>query len=120
MNKNDILNKLNELNLDKNKYIIISGAALVLLDIIESTNDIDLSCEYDYYKEINWKTKIGYFNTEIKYYECFEIGTNFYTDNYNVVNGFKIQNIKEIYKLKLLENKDKDKNTIKKLKKYIK
>ena len=120
MNKNDILNKLNELNLDKNKYIIISGAALVVLDIIESTNDIDLSCKYDYYKKINWKTKIGYFNTEIKYYGCFELGTNFYTDNYNVVNGFKIQNTKEIYKLKLLENKDKDKNTIKKLKKYIK
>lgn len=84
MNKNDI---------------IISGAALVLLDIIERTNDIDLSCEYDYYKKINWKTKIGYFNTEIKYYDCFEIGSNFYTDNYNVVNSFKIQNTKEIYKL---------------------
>lgn len=114
LNKEAILKKLETLNLNKDKIIIISGAALVLQDIIEYTSDIDLSCEKEYYKEINWNTKIGYFNTEIKYYDCFEIGTNFYDINeITTVNKFNVQNINSIYKLKLLENKLKDKETIK-------
>lgn len=121
LNKEAILKKLETLNLNKDKIIIISGAALVLQDIIEYTLDIDLSCEKEYYKEINWNTKIGYFNTEIKYYDCFEIGTNFYDINeITTVNKFNVQNLNSIYKLKLLENKLKDKETIKKLEKILK
>lgn len=121
LNKEAILKKLETLNLNKDKLIIISGAALVLQDIIEYTSDIDLSCEKEYYKEINWNTKIGYFNTEIKYYDCFEIGTNFYDINeITTVNKFNVQNLNSIYKLKLLENKLKDKETIKKLEKILK
>lgn len=121
LNKEAILKKLETLNLNKDKIIIISGAALVLQDIIEYTSDIDLSCEKEYYKEINWNTKIGFFNTEIKYYDCFEIGTNFYDINeITTVNKFNVQNLNSIYKLKLLENKLKDKETIKKLEKIIK
>lgn len=121
LNKEAILKKLETPNLNKDKIIIISGAALVLQDIIEYTSDIDLSCEKEYYKEINWNTKIGYFNTEIKYYDCFEIGTNFYDINeITTVNKFNVQNLNSIYKLKLLENKLKDKETIKKLEKILK
>lgn len=121
LNKEAILKKLETFNLNKDKIIIISGAALVLQDIIEYTSDIDLSCEKEYYKEIKWNTKIGYFNTEIKYYDCFEIGTNFYDINeITTVNGFNVQNLNSIYKLKLLENKLKDKETIKKLEKILK
>lgn len=121
LNKEAILKKLETLNLNKDKIIIISGAALVLKDIIEYTSDIDLSCEKEYYKEIKWNTKIGYFNTEIKYYDCFEIGTNFYDINeITTVNKFNVQNLNSIYKLKLLSNKTKDKETIKKLEKTIK
>ena len=121
LNKEAILKKLETPNLNKDKIIIISGAALVLQDIIEYTSDIDLSCEKEYYKEITWNTKIGYFNTEIKYYDCFEIGTNFYDINeITTVNKFNVQNLNSIYKLKLLENKLKDKETIKKLEKILK
>ena len=121
LNKEAILKKLETPNLNKDKIIIISGAALVLQDIIEYTSDIDLSCKKEYYKEINWNTKIGYFNTEIKYYDCFEIGTNFYDINeITTVNKFNVQNLNSIYKLKLLENKLKDKETIKKLEKILK
>lgn len=120
MNKEDILNKLNELKLDKDKYIIISGASLVLQDIINSTNDIDLSCDSLYYNNINWNTKLGYFKTEIKYYDCFEIGKDFYNENYITLYGYKVQDLYSVYKLKLLENKSKDKDTINKLEKILK
>ena len=120
MDKIDILEKLSKLNLDKDKYIIISGAALVLQDIIKTTNDIDLSCSSEYFDSINWDSKVGYFNTIIKYYDLFEIGTNFY-DTSNIINihGYNLQNLYSIYKLKLLENKEKDKETIKILEKKL-
>ena len=49
MNKKEIFKKLDELELDKDKYIIIGGAALVCLGIKKETNDIDLSCKKNYY-----------------------------------------------------------------------
>ena len=44
MNKQEIFKKLDELELDKDKYIVISGASLVVQDILDETSDIDLSC----------------------------------------------------------------------------
>lgn len=120
MNKKDILNKLSKLKLDKDKYIIISGASLVLQNIINSTNDIDLSSDSLYYDSIDWNTKIGYFKTDIKYYDCFEIGKDFYNENYISLYGYKVQDLYSVYKLKLLENKSKDKETINKLEKILK
>ena len=32
------------MELDKEEFIVISGASLVIHDIIEETNDIDLTC----------------------------------------------------------------------------
>lgn len=52
MNKKDIINTLNKYNFDKNKFCIISGAALVLLGIIEKTKDIDIAVTEDYYSNL--------------------------------------------------------------------
>ena len=116
MNKEEIFEKLNELDLDKEKYIVISGASLTVQEITSTSSDIDLSCSEEYYKTIDWKTKNGYFNTEIKYRDCYEIGTNFYdTDNIVVINGYKFMNLDACLELKKLENKKKDQKLIKKL-----
>lgn len=115
MNKKEILKKLEELDLDKNKYLVIGGAALVCQGIKKETDDIDLSCKEKYYKEINWDTKIGNFNTEIKYYDCYEIGTNFYKDKYDEINGYHFMKLEDLLELKKLENRKEDKSLIKKL-----
>ena len=60
MNKKEIFKKLDELELDKDKYIIIGGAALVCLGIKKETNDIDLSCKKNYYNKIGWDKNIGF------------------------------------------------------------
>ena len=41
MTKKDIIETLNNYNLDKDKFIIISGAALVLQNFNNQTHDID-------------------------------------------------------------------------------
>lgn len=116
MNKVEVFEKLDKLDLDKNNYIIISGASLVVQDIIDETSDVDLSCSKEYYNSIEWPTKTGYFNTEIKYKDCYEIGCNFFDeDKIIIINGYKFMNLEACLDLKILENKKADKKLIKKL-----
>ena len=115
MKKKEIFEKLKELELDKDNYLIIGGAALVCQGIKKETEDIDLSCSEDYYKEINWKTKTGNFNSEIKYNDLFEIGPNFYKEEYDDINGYHFMKLEDLLELVKKENRDKDKSVIKKL-----
>lgn len=117
MNKDEILNKLHNLHLDKSKYIIISGAALVIRGIIEQTPDIDLACDKDLYDDLDWIESIGSAGKKIKSYGCFDISDNFYDKNmeYDVIDGYKLMTLKDILKIKKLLNREKDKKTIKKL-----
>lgn len=116
MTKEEIFKKLDSLELDKNKYIIISGASLVCQGYLEETSDIDLSCGSDYYQSISWETKTGYFGDEIKYYDSLEIGTNFYDSERVIeINGYHFSDLVSTYELKKLENKSQDKKLIQKL-----
>lgn len=116
MNKKEIINKLDKLSLNKEEYIVIGGASLVLQGVIDESSDIDLSCTTDCYDKIDWKTKEGYFKTEIKYFDVFEIGTNFYDlEDIQYINGYRVMGLSSCLKLKRLENKKKDKKVIEKL-----
>lgn len=115
MKKKEIFEKLDELKLDKDKYLIIGGAALVCQGVKSETSDIDLSCTIDYYNELDWKTKTGKFNSEIKYKGIFEIGPNFYTDKYDVINGYHFMILEDLLELRKKEVYKNDKSIIKKL-----
>ena len=66
MNKEEILNKLKEYNLDSHKFIIIGSAALVLKGIKEACHDIDIAVtkEYNDFLLNNFKCD---FEREIKF-----------------------------------------------------
>ena len=49
MNKKDIYETLQKYNFEKNKYIVISGAAMVIQGVKDSTTDIDIAVSKDYY-----------------------------------------------------------------------
>lgn len=118
MNKKEIISKLKNINLDLNEIIVISGASLVVQNIIDNTTDIDLSCSEDYYKKIKWKEKLGAAKTNIKYYDVFEIGNNFYfPDEVVIIDGIKFMNLKECLKMKEELNRPKDRKVIEFLKK---
>lgn len=120
MNKEEIFKKLYLSDLDKNKIIIISGASLVVQNIIDSTKDIDIACDLEYYNSLDWKVKTGAFNIDIKINDVFEISYNlFYPDDYVIINGFKFMNLKRCLEIKERLNKEKDKEVIKKLKEII-
>ena len=116
MTKEGIFQKLDSLNIDKKEYIIISEASLVCQDVIDETGDIDLACSEEYYQNISWDVDTGYFGTDIKKYDCFEIGPNFYDkDQVVVIDGYRFADILSTYELKKLENKPRDKKLIQKL-----
>lgn len=120
MNKEEILEKLNKLDLDKDRFIVATGASLVMQDFIDETSDIDLSCDESYYNMINWNKKIGAFGIEIKNNSCFEIGSNIYCPNDVIlVNGYKCMNLKKCYEIKKQLNRNRDKDIIKKLENFL-
>ena len=85
MNKSEILNYLKTLNLNKEQIIIISGASLVVQNIIEQTPDIDIATTTKYYNQLNWPEKIGALGKPIKYYGNVEISNNLYNPKSQVV-----------------------------------
>ena len=52
LNKEDILNILKQNNFDSSKYVVISGAALVLRGIKETTTDIDIAVDDELYTHL--------------------------------------------------------------------
>ena len=121
MDKEQIFKCLDSLDLDKDKYIIISGASLVVHGLLDKTGDIDLSCSKEFYEQLDWKEKEGLFDSIIKYKDVFEMGPNFYwLDDIDTINGYHFMGLKNCLKLKIKENKFKDKEVIERLKKIVK
>lgn len=121
MNKQEIFSKLNSSGLDKGKIIVLSGASLVVQDIISSTSDIDFSCDKTYYNKVDWPIKIGAFGVEIKYNDIYEIGENlYYPNDVVIIDGYKFLNLEKCLEVKKALHRDKDKDVIQKLEKALK
>lgn len=116
MNKLEIFKELEKLDLPKDKYIVISGASLVVQDIIAETDDIDLTCSKEFYDKLDWPTRIGAFGVEVKYKYCFEIGCNLpeYQDIV-LINSYRFLSLEECLEIKKRLNRPKDKKLIKDL-----
>ena len=116
MTKDEIFKELEELNLPKDKYIVISGASLVVQDIIEETTDIDLACSKNFFDELDWPTRIGDFGIEVKYKDCFEISYNLYEyQDIVIINGYRFLSLEDCLEIKKRLNRPKDKKLIKEL-----
>ena len=116
MNKLEIFKELEKLDLPKDKYIVINGASLVSQDIIEETDDIDLTCSKEFYDKLDWPTRIGAFGVEIKYKDCFEIGCNLpeYQDIV-LIKDYRFLSLEDCLEIKKRLNRPKDKKLIKEL-----
>lgn len=118
LDKKMIINTLNKYNFDKSKYIVISGAAMVLLGIKEETNDIDIATTKEYYDYLlnNYNCKLEFTNmNNINVYYIDNI-INFSYDNYSndyiIKNGIHTQTINDLLAFKRAYGRDKDKKDI--------
>lgn len=115
MTKNEIFKKLDSLELDKENYIIICGASLVVQDVINETEDIDLSCNLNYYNSVNWDIRKENWG-EFKISGEFQLGSYFYYPNDIIeINGYKFMNLEKCLEVKKLLNRKKDKKVIERL-----
>ena len=116
MTRDEIFKELEKLDLPKDKYIVISGASLVVQGVIDKTTDIDLTCSKDFYDELDWSTRIGAFDIEVKYKDCFEIGYNLYGyQDVVLINDYRFLSLEGCLEIKKRLNRPKDKKLIKEL-----
>lgn len=118
MNKENIIKLLNQYNFDKNKYVVISGAAMVLLGIKSITNDIDISvtssyCKYllNKYNCILEKEK----DNGVKVYfidNVINFSTDYFDNNLLFIEDIPVQSIDNLLLLKQSLNREKDKKDI--------
>ncbi len=119
MNKHDILMVIEKYNLPKNDFVILAGAALVMHGIKDKTKNLDIVVTPQLQQLLldSCNNSIKCYNKEEKkniYYidNILNFSTNLSTiiDNseYIIINGYKVQTIGSIIKLKKKFNRDKD------------
>lgn len=124
MNRNDIIQYLENMNLPTNEFIILAGAALVLYGIKETTHDIDIAVSkqlemilrnnYTYQLEVVQNGKKVYYINHI-----LNFSQNLYDVDYTIHDGYHVQTIDSIIALKKRLNREKDVKDIKYIERYM-
>ena len=123
MNKQEYLQKLDELALDKNKYCIISGGVMLMLGLRDKTSDIDIKVTPDYFEELQSRFT---FKKSPKYDYLYELSDevevavqDFTKESIEYVDGYPINKIENELDWKIKNNREKDKPDIERIKKYL-
>ena len=124
MNKKEYLSKLDELNLDKDKFCIIGGGVLLLHGLKETTNDIYIQILPDYFKILKTRFK---FKKSNKYPNLYELNDyievclrDFSSKDIDIVDGYPVETLEKELEWKKTNNREKDKEDIIKISEYIK
>ena len=127
MNKEDMVRILNYYELDKAKYIVISGAALTLLGIVDYAKDIDIYCDEEYYNYLIDNYGAVYERTNEYGIDAYMIdgiinfSFSYKPNEEKIIDGIKCSSLKDIIELKEHLNRNKDKELLKTLKRlYVK
>lgn len=124
MDKEQVLKMLEELNLPKDEFYVLSGASLVIRGIREKCSDLDLCISEELYEKIKDKYKL----TNDKKNEC-----NFYQisdelevvidkkENFNweICEPYNLEDLNTILEYKVKRNKPKDQADIENIKAYL-
>ena len=123
MNKIEYIKKLKALNLDKDKYCIISGGVMLLYGLKERTEDIDIKIKPDYFEELKSRFEL---KKSPKYSYLYEINdeTEIAVLDYNlsdvkIVEGYPVESLELQLKWMIENNRPKDKEKIEIIKKYL-
>ena len=122
MNRKEIIEVLNKLDLPKSEYVVLSGASMVMQKVKSKTSDIDISVSKELFGILKNNATIvnsflGYDVYKVNDYEV-EFSNNYsFFDKSNAVliNDIYFQDLNSIKKMKESFNRDKDKKDIKKI-----
>ena len=119
MNRIGIIEELKKYNLDTKRYIIISGTAMVLHGLKNETPDIDISITPDYEEELleDYLAVLEHTNPNGTYAymidDIINFGVNYYSEAKEYIDGFPVQSVDDIIKLKEFLNREKDREDLK-------
>lgn len=116
MNRKEIINYLKKYNFNPKKYIVISGAAMVLYGFKDDTPDIDIAVTKEYKKELLKNYNCVLENVETDSYmidDVINFGENFYKRRREYIEGFPVMKPMDIVDLKRKLNRAKDKKDLK-------
>ena len=123
MNKEEYIKKLDSLNLDKDRYCIISGGVMLLYGLKEKTEDIDIKVKPNYIEELKERFN---FKKSPKYPYLYEIDdeTEVAVLDYNysdvrMVDGYPVESLELQLKWMLENNRPKDREKIEIIKEYL-
>lgn len=122
MNRKEIIEVLNKLDLPKSEYVVLSGASMVMQKVKSKTSDINISVSKELFGILKNNATIvnsflGYDVYKVNDYEV-EFSNNYsFFDKSNAVliNDIYFQDLNSIKKMKESFNRDKDKKDIKKI-----
>lgn len=115
LNKEEILNKLDKLNLDKNEYILLNKASLVLQGLKDQTNKIELAISKNIEKSLkDLKIYTTYNNKNVYIYNDIYLTNNFYdSSKYIKINNYKCAELESILQIEKALNRKEDIKDIK-------
>ena len=124
MNKNDIINRLEDLNFDKSGYWVLVGSAMVLHGIRPETHDIDLGCSKVFADELEmqgYPTKVMPDGTRrIAYAENVEIFEEWIFDRVTLVDGIPVISLNGLLEIKRSLGREKDLRDIQMIEEFLK
>ena len=120
LNKEQILDKLNELELDKNEFVVSMGSSLVMHNIKKETNNINISISSDSFSRLKQKYNSIYENNiEIIKYDVFEISNLDLNIKKELIDNYYCQDLESIMSIKKELNRKKDIKDIKAIDVYL-
>ena len=120
LNKEQILDKLNELELDKNEFVVSMGSSLVMHNIKKETNNINISISSDSFLRLKQKYNSIYENNiEIIKYDVFEISNLDLNIKKELIDDYYCQDLESIMSTKKELNRKKDIKDIKAIDVYL-
>lgn len=123
MNKSEYLKKLDELDLDKERYCIISGGVMLMYGLKETTADIDVKILPSYFEEL--KSRFN-FKKSSKYPYLYEISDDielavldFNSDDITYIEDYPVEKLELELEWKIKNNREKDQEAIKIIRNYL-
>ncbi len=123
MNRQEILDCLEQFPYDRKEYWVITGGAMALYGIRKQTADIDLGCTTAMADRLETDGCLCQHmekgKRRFKYGEKIEIFENWIYDSIETVNGFQIISVRGLIEMKQELGRDKDQRDIELIKTFL-
>lgn len=124
MNKQELLNLVDSLELPKNEYYILSSGCLLLYGLREKANDLDLCITQNLFNKLKDKYNLDEKDrNECCFYKINDlievVVTGKFPYEYDIKDGYPVQKLEMILKSKQNSNREKDKKDVVNITKYL-